>query len=696
MRHLIKVIFIFTFLIVCSCAFNQLNYPYTENNTTVETYFDYQIRDDYQWLEIDCNESVLQRKWLEDQILLKGNFFKGSNQFLESRLEQLSGIPITKTLGIINDTIYFLKLYQSRNLIEFCKFDEKNKDTHLVKSFQGNVYANPDIKASVSASGDKIAIVNRMSNGKNTILIYDLRSDSLFSPDFISDAVNYVPVWIGNGIVFNEYTETGGSRVCYYDISAETPAKSIVYGGSQDDLFVNLDLAIDRKNDMLYISQHSAFSNKEFAIYSIQGKDLISNKEANVFYSFPVGTNQNVRMGGVDDENIYLVDYNKRIRGRVVALNKRNKKCSLLIEDLNVPLSSINLIKDHIVVSFQNMKDNKAYLIHNKNHSVREIGINHYGRYTFVNNKEDSSLYLVEESVIEPKTLFKTTSAFPEKIDLVSRIKNLPFDPDQYITEYVSIENGSDPAVNLVVSYKKGLVMDGKNPAIYYSYPNAGQAMMNPFSFGRILFMEQGFVLVQRNTDDYSQLMSVEDQTKDLFSIVDFLCEQKYSSQDKLCLTGIEIGSTVIANALNKKQNLCRSVIYMDGVFDLVRHHKLDDMQFENSSLFRFRNTEELEHLLSYSPYHNIQPKKSYPSMLLIMSDERKIAPAHSYKYAAKMQMRTKAVNPVIILPPRQSISDNKVFFRDFNYQYYKMLLFLDKTMGLELFDDGTFTGFFS
>lgn len=691
MQFLMKVILSFVFPIVCSCAFNQLNYPYAENNTTVETYFNYHVSDDYQWLELDYGDSAMRKKWLDGQILLKSNYFKDIDSLLIERIKKLSGIPNTKTFGVLNDTIYFFKLYQSTNVVEFCKFINAKKETHLIKSFVDDIYINHDLKASVSPSGDKIAIVNRLDNEKNTILIYDLKSDSLFRPHGISDVMDYSPIWIGNGIVYNEISAAGGSNVCYYDLEAEDPNKTVIYEGALPDSLVHIDLAMDRRENQLYISEFDFLSKNKFSIYSVSEKDLLSNRKVNLFTSFSVDPHQNIRMGGVDNENIYLVDYNSNIRGRVVALNKKEKTYSSLIEDSLVSLSSINLIKDHVVVSFQNMKENKAYLIHNKNFSVREIGINQDGRYTFVNNKEDSLLFLVEESVIEPKTLFKTSSVYPEKVELVTRLKNLPFNPDNYVIEHVTIDNGADSTINLVLSYKKGLKLNGKNPLIYYCFPNGGDGLMNKFSFGRILFMEQGFILAQRSTNDYSQFMSIEKQTKDLFSVVDFLCEKEYTSPDRLCLTGIELGSTVVANALNEKPDLCSSVIYVDGIFDLVRHHKLDNMYFEKSFLFRFKNKEELKNLLSYSPYHNIKSKKSYPSMLFIVNKEKRIAPSHSFKYAAKVQMRTKAENPVILLSPKQRGDQNKAFARDCNYHYSRMLMFLDETLDLDLYNEGIF-----
>lgn len=676
---------LFVFISLCSCTINHLNYPYAENNTTIDVYYGCRISDDYQWLELNRADNEPRQKWLLEQTDLKNKFFKKKSEYLEGRLERLSEIPDTKTIGIINDTIYFFKLYYGENRADLCTYVKGHSYSTLIRSFRGEIFSHPRLQAAITAKGDEIAIVNRLPDEKNNILLYDLRTDSLHSPAIIHNVVNYSPVWIDKGFVYNEYTESGGTNVYYYNHTGATPAKKLIYQSSFDDSFVYVDLAYDRKEERLYISEYAALAEKFFRIYSVSGPGICQNQPVEAFSSLDVGPLQNIRMAGVDYENIYLVNYNNDIRGSVSALRKKNKACTMLVEDSLSPIATINLIKDHVVVSFQDMKANKAYIINNQTLEQKLLGIKETGRYTFLNNKSDSVLYVVEESITEPRTLCQVQISEPGEMELLSRIRNLPFDPDEYTTEHVTIESVSAQPINLILSYKKGLIRNGQNPTICYSFPNAGHDLMSPFSYARIFFMEQGFVLVQRNSSDYTQQFSIDQKTDELFRVVEYLNDAKYTNPQKLCLSGAELGSTVIANALNKKPDLCRSVVYTDGIFDLVRHQKLDYLQFENAHLFRFDNHAELNQLLSFSPYHNIQTKKSYPSMLLIVNDEKRISASHSFKYAARMQMRTKAKNPVILLPPSGAREGQKIFYRDLNNQYYKTLLFLSKTMNIDI-----------
>ena len=55
------------------------------------------------------------------------------------------------------------------------------------------------------------------------------------------------------------------------------------------------------------------------------------------------------------------------------------------------------------------------------------------------------------------------------------------------------------------------------------------------------------------------------------------------------------------------------------------------------------RSKEEFEVLYAYSPYHRLRAGVHYPPVLLMTSDhDDRVVPAHSFKFAARMQ----AVNP--------------------------------------------------
>lgn len=62
------------------------------------------------------------------------------------------------------------------------------------------------------------------------------------------------------------------------------------------------------------------------------------------------------------------------------------------------------------------------------------------------------------------------------------------------------------------------------------------------------------------------------------------------------------------------------------------------------------QSEEEFLYLQAYSPYHNLKPGVNYPATLITTADhDDRVVPAHSFKFAARLQEYHKGENPVLI-----------------------------------------------
>jgi len=61
-------------------------------------------------------------------------------------------------------------------------------------------------------------------------------------------------------------------------------------------------------------------------------------------------------------------------------------------------------------------------------------------------------------------------------------------------------------------------------------------------------------------------------------------------------------------------------------------------------------NAEEFRALRAYSPYHNLKKGVCYPPTLIVTADrDDRVVPAHSFKFAARLQEVQGCDNPVLI-----------------------------------------------
>jgi prolyl oligopeptidase len=87
------------------------------------------------------------------------------------------------------------------------------------------------------------------------------------------------------------------------------------------------------------------------------------------------------------------------------------------------------------------------------------------------------------------------------------------------------------------------------------------------------------------------------------------------------------------------------------GVLDMLRYHK-----FTAGAGWAYDygtaddNPEMFNYLLGYSPVHNVREGTSYPATFITTADhDDRVVPAHSFKFAARLQSAQAGPDPVLI-----------------------------------------------
>jgi prolyl oligopeptidase len=100
-----------------------------------------------------------------------------------------------------------------------------------------------------------------------------------------------------------------------------------------------------------------------------------------------------------------------------------------------------------------------------------------------------------------------------------------------------------------------------------------------------------------------------------------------------------------------QRPSLARVAFPGVGVMDMLRYHKftigwgwIPEYGCADSSKVQF------DHLHSISPVHNLIDGTEYPSTMVTTSDhDDRVVPAHSFKFAARLQAAHSGDSPVLI-----------------------------------------------
>jgi prolyl oligopeptidase len=83
---------------------------------------------------------------------------------------------------------------------------------------------------------------------------------------------------------------------------------------------------------------------------------------------------------------------------------------------------------------------------------------------------------------------------------------------------------------------------------------------------------------------------------------------------------------------------------------DMLRFHQFTAGRFWVDDYGSADDPEEFRALRAYSPYHNLEEGTAYPATLVTTADtDDRVVPAHSFKFAARLQQCHQGEAPVLI-----------------------------------------------
>jgi prolyl oligopeptidase len=128
------------------------------------------------------------------------------------------------------------------------------------------------------------------------------------------------------------------------------------------------------------------------------------------------------------------------------------------------------------------------------------------------------------------------------------------------------------------------------------------------------------------------------------------LIANKYTSKEKLAISGGSNGGLLVGACLTQRPDLYGATLPAVGVMDMLRFNKFTIGWAWTSDYGSPENPEEFKALYAYSPLHHLKPGQKYPPTLITTADhDDRVVPAHSFKFAARLQECQAGNSPVLI-----------------------------------------------
>jgi prolyl oligopeptidase len=240
--------------------------------------------------------------------------------------------------------------------------------------------------------------------------------------------------------------------------------------------------------------------------------------------------------------------------------------------------------------------------------------------------------------------------------------KAVAFDSSKYKFMRTTFDAHDGVKVPIFIVYKDSLPKNGTTPFLLNTYGGYGVIAQPSFKPGVISFIENGgafaYVHVRGGGEfgfDWWQEgrnLKKKNGILDFTKAADFLIAEGYTKPKKIGIMGSSHGGMVTAAALMERPDLFGAAVINVGVLDVLRFEKTEaGAHFTNTSEFgTVKNKEEFTNMLSYSPLQNIKDNVNYPSTLIITgTNDSRVPPNHSYKFAAKLQNGAQQTNPILL-----------------------------------------------
>lgn len=128
----------------------------------------------------------------------------------------------------------------------------------------------------------------------------------------------------------------------------------------------------------------------------------------------------------------------------------------------------------------------------------------------------------------------------------------------------------------------------------------------------------------------------------DFHAAAEHLVEQGWTSRDRLAITGGSNGGLLVGAAVTQRPDLYRAAVCSAPLLDMVRYENFLLGRLWSEEYGSAAVAEELDWLLSYSPYHHVAEGTEYPSVLFtVFESDTRVDPNHARKMCAALQHAT-------------------------------------------------------
>lgn len=645
-------------------SFGQTNYPKTEKKVVDNTYFGTTIKDPYRWLEDD--KSAETAAWVKAENEVTFNYLEKIpfRKQLKERMEKLWNYEKISAPFKKGNYTYYYKNNGLQNQSVLYRKDKNGKEEVFLDPNTFSADGSTSLASmSFTKDGSLMAYaVSEAGSDWNKITILDAVTKKKLETEIVDVKFSGISWYKNEGFYYSSYDKPEGSQLSaktdqhkLYFHKLGTPQKSdkVIYGDKEKRRYVGGGVTDDAR--YLIISASTSTSGNELYIKDLTKPD---SKIVTVVDNFETDNSIIENVGS----KLYIITNKNAPNQKVVTVDASNPTPQnwkdFIPETKNVLSANTGggyifaeYMKDAVTQVMQYDYDGKL---------VREVKLPGVGSAGgFGGEKEEKTLYYSFTNYTTPGTIY----SFDPKTGISKEYQKpkVDFNSADYESKQVFYTSKDGTKIPMIITHKKGLKLDGKNPTILYAYGGFNVSLTPSFSVSNAVWLEQGGIYAVANLrgggeygkewHDAGTQLKKQNVFDDFIAAGEYLIAQKYTSSDYLAIRGGSNGGLLVGAVMTQRPDLMKVALPAVGVLDMLRYHTFTAGAGWAYDYGTAEDSKEMfDYLKGYSPVHNVKAGVKYPATLVTTGDhDDRVVPAHSFKFAAELQDKQTGPNPVLI-----------------------------------------------
>ncbi len=660
---------IFSIIFLASCTMDKpdVNPPITEQDDLVETLHGVEVADPYRWLEDFTSDRAATWEQLQNDYTAQFIQQTKLKRAIKNDLEEIwDGESISTPYVQNGNTFYYYnegEWQHSKLMMKSCITDcaaevliDPNTFSEDGTFSLGGTSISPDGKLIAYAVSDG-------GSDWRTWYVMDIASRELL-PDVIEWSKFSGAVWAkdNSGFYYQRYDTP--EEELLVDINEQPKLMFHTLGTNQiDDTIIYENPAQPRWGWSISISENNAYK-----ILSISD----GTEEKNRVYIQTTDSNEFLPV--IDEligEYAYLTSLDNVLffystenasNGKVVTLTIQDGAFvwNDLIAESMLPIRSVNIINKKILVTYLVDTLSKVKTFDLNGSFLEDFQFAEAGTIGgFYGGIDDEETYFNFTNYITPSKIYKLNlNTMEYALFWEEELAN--FDSSDFTTKLWFYESKDGTKVPLHISYRSNVEVNEQTPVLLYGYGGFDIAILPGFRKSYLAWMNQGGVVAVANLRGGSEygvgwheagmLFNKQNVFDDFAYAAKYLHTMKIGSAQTTAIEGRSNGGLLVGATMLQNPELFKVALPGVGVMDMLRFHKFTIGWAWTSDYGSPDDKAAFMNLLAYSPYHNIEDGRCYPTTLVITSNrDDRVVPSHSYKFAARLQAAQGCENPILI-----------------------------------------------